>query len=267
MSGLPLPESKLIEFSKAVDVIATRFLEGFHSSQASGGGVEFHSALPYTEGEEARTIDWKKYAATDRYYVNRFHREQKASWRVWIDGSPSMKYGGKADWSRLWAACLIFLAKLWGDRWILGEDRTPSLEEAFQNLISGSAEIQDFFHIPDDLQKEDRLIVLSDFFWESRQLTSQLRRWKNGVHSLHLVQVLDPKEIDFPFEGVVEFKDLESSDKLVLDSRSVKRRYQVVFQELQQALLKATLEQGSFLPVRAGGEKLENQLLSFFESL
>ena len=61
--------SELIEFAKTVELEATRFLEGQHRSARAGQGIEYHSSVAYAEGEDAKHLDWKRFAATDRFLV------------------------------------------------------------------------------------------------------------------------------------------------------------------------------------------------------
>ena len=65
-----------------------------------GYSVEFVDHREYTTGDEPRTIDWKMYARTDRYYVKRFEMESNMNVLCMFDVSGSMGYRS-ADKSRL----------------------------------------------------------------------------------------------------------------------------------------------------------------------
>jgi hypothetical protein len=260
-----LQDSDLIEFSKIVEVTSTEVLEGLHRSLRGGEGIEFHSSLPYMDGEDARRVDWKRFAATDRLYVNRFEREEKTSWTFLIDSSKSMSYGEKTRWASYWVGSLIFLAKVWGDRWrILPEESLP-FEEAMRRLAHGEIGVNQPEQFDFEVRPTERLVVLSDFFWERERLESSLRKWKEHCSHLYLIQILENREIDFDFSGVLEFRDLESPDRLILDSEKMAKLYRSTLKQLQEDL-QSCLEEGSFsMTAKVESGSLKEQLVSFFE--
>lgn len=263
-----LQDAELIEFSKIVELTATEVLEGMHSARRGGEGIEYHSSLPYQPGEDARRVDWKKFAATDRLFVNRFEREEKTSWRILIDSSKSMQYGNKALWANLWAGSLIFLAKIWGDRWTLMAPSKPStLEEALELLAQNKGGDEKVDQIQIDDSSTDRLVVVSDFFWKSDTLKSALERWKSKSSHLYFVQPLDRKEIDFKFQGVLEFRDLESVDRLILDATRIASKYRKALRGLQSEIDSLLGDAGSLKTFQAETPKLRDQLLEFFEAI
>lgn len=258
----------MIAFSKAVEVAATKVFEGIHHTQRAGRGVEFESASSFTPGEEARFIDWKRYAATDRLYINRYQREEKSGWKIWLDGSSSMNYQNKTYWARLWAGSLIYLAKTWGDSWSLAPAFSHSVDEAFQFLASTqpSQEVE-LDALESAASISDRLILISDFFFDPKLLAKKIERLLDLYHSVHLIQILSPKELNFDFSEVTEFMDLESSSKLILDSKVVKSAYLNAFNALTQQLKALVSDRVSFMIFSSEGESLEQQLTEFFESL
>ena len=65
---------------------------GRHASPLRGSGIEFHDYRPYTPGDALRSIDWKRYGRTDRYYLKRYRRETDLNLHVMVDGSASMDF-------------------------------------------------------------------------------------------------------------------------------------------------------------------------------
>lgn len=65
---------------------------GRHASPLRGAGIEFHDYRPYTPGDDLRTIDWKLFGRTDRYYLKRYRRETDLNLHVAVDGSASMAF-------------------------------------------------------------------------------------------------------------------------------------------------------------------------------
>jgi len=258
-----IEESSLIEFAKSVELTATKVLEGLHSSARGGDGLEFHSSLPYSEGEDARRIDWKRYAATDRVFVRRFEKEEKSSWKILIDRSPSMQYQGKSLIAAKFAASILFMSRLWGDSWELCPFEALSLEEAFSELSSERAGL-----MPEEFQRVSgeagsRLLVFSDFFFDRSILERLSLLGKEEFHSFHFLQVLSSEETRFGFEEVFRFEDLESESKITLDGRLVRKRYLEELKSVQDEL--SRLGNSFFLEVDR--EPLEQKILEFFETL
>jgi uncharacterized protein (DUF58 family) len=56
------------------------------------------------------------------------------------------------------------------------------------------------------------VVVLSDFLVEQELLRDRLRSLAGRGANLHLLQVFDPAEEAFPYEGRLEFRDPESGD-------------------------------------------------------
>lgn len=263
--SLVLNESELIEFSKQVEIEATRVLEGLHGSRRGGEGLEFHSSLPYSEGEDIRRIDWKRYAATERMYVRKYEKEEKTGWSLYIDQSASMAYADKQGAARFFAASICFLAKTWGDPWFLAPNSGASLEEAYEALLTGAYGLDPETHPDWSGQVFNRAILVSDFFYELSRLDEVVRELREQHSSVHLIQVVDKREQDFPFSGVLEFEDLETPEKMLLDVASVKKKYKEAFQE-HRAQLEERAD--SFLSLVLDETSVNaNVLLEFFENL
>lgn len=266
-AALQLAEEKLIEFAKSVEISATKVLEGLHTTPHGGRGIEFHSGVAYTPGEDARYIDWKRYAATDRLTVNRFEREERSSWRVWVDRSASMHYREKVQWTNLWAGSILFLAKAFGDSWRLQEGVSHSIEEAFRELCEERPKEVPLSSLIEEASATTRLIIFSDFFCDLETLKVEVKKLSESYHSVHLIQILSAPERSFDFDEVVEFLDFESSGKLILDATHIRAAYIQSFLNLEKELKALVSDHVSFMLAMCEGESLEKQLIEFFEHL
>jgi uncharacterized protein (DUF58 family) len=262
-----LQDSELIEFAKMIEIASTEVLEGMHHALRGGEGVEYHSTMPYMEGEDARRVDWKRYAATDRLFINRYEREEKTSWTLLIDSSDSMSYRKKTEWASLWSGAILFIAKVWGDRWCLLPDPSIPFDEALRILSQRKAGVRQPEKIALEGRATERLIVISDFFWEKDRLVQALEKWKTTYAHVYLIQTLDSKEAEFDFSGVLEFRDLESSDKLILDSGKIASRYRKALKKLQADLQDSIASSGFLKTFEADPTKIKEQLLMFFEAM
>jgi hypothetical protein len=52
-----------------------------------------------------------------------------------------------------------------------------------------------------------------------------LRHFRHKKHEVLVFHILDPWEIDFPYEEPALFKDMESEEKLVVEPESLRREY------------------------------------------
>jgi hypothetical protein len=68
-------------------------------------------------------------------------------------------------------------------------------------------------------------VIISDFLTRLEGLETQLALFRAMGHEIVLAQVLDPAEVDFPFEKPGAFQDLESGRRLVIDPRRARESY------------------------------------------
>ncbi|RYZ81461.1 MAG: DUF58 domain-containing protein, partial [Moraxellaceae bacterium] len=95
------------------------FMNGINKSTIKGPGLEFSQYRSYQPGDDLRTLDWKMFARSDRYYIRESEVETSISVRFVIDASASMNHSDgdftKMDYVRYLTACLAYLANLQGD--------------------------------------------------------------------------------------------------------------------------------------------------------
>jgi uncharacterized protein (DUF58 family) len=193
---------------------------GSHGRRRAGVGDVFWQFRRYEQSDAATLIDWRQSAKSDRLFVRQREEEVAQTYWLWCDASDSMDFKSdaatetKADRAMILmlAAALFFLDR--GERvGILGSGRKAlSTRAAFSEILAmtKSGAPGDYGGIPIG-GGYGRILLIGDFHEEDKKLETSLaiarRRGFNGF----LLQVLDPAEIDFPFEGHVEFRDQESA--------------------------------------------------------
>jgi hypothetical protein len=265
--SLKMNESQLIEFAKAVELTATRFLEGSHASPRGGEGLEFHSYSPYGEGEDSRRIDWRRWAQSERLYVKRFEKEEKLSWRLWLDRSSSMNYALKKDSASLWTGVLAYLANLWTDQCTIYPESNLSLQEVYSKLASGELGSDPLQLGQMEGAAKSKLVLISDFLFDLSLLEKAKENVWPEFASVHLIQLLDPSESQFNLSDVIEFEDMESDDRMLLDASAVRKEYLAQLKFHQDSLRSLVGEKGSFHCFEARVDGLADQLNDFFEGL
>lgn len=95
----------LLERLGGLDVIARTVvdgsLSGLHRSAFRGGGREFDRHREYQQGDEARHIDWRLFARTDRLHVREHHDEANLQAYIVVDATASMGFADTHGLSKL----------------------------------------------------------------------------------------------------------------------------------------------------------------------
>ena len=79
--------------------------------------------------------------------------------------------------------------------------------------------------LAEKLTHRSLIVLLSDFFDDPANIRQGLRHLRYKKHELMVFQVLDPTEIDFPFEDVTLFKGLEELGELLTEPRALRQGY------------------------------------------
>src|SRR3954466_4878486 len=72
--------------------LAASVMHGVHGRRRAGTGENFWQFRPFTFGEAAQRIDWRRSARDDRLYVREREWEAAQNVWLWIDRSASMGY-------------------------------------------------------------------------------------------------------------------------------------------------------------------------------
>src|SRR5438552_6183469 len=84
-------------------------------------------------------------------------------------------------------------------------------------------------HVLDQLAEKlthrSLIVLLSDFFDDLKGIGQGLRHLRYKKHEVMVFQVLDPMEIEFPFEDVTLFKGLEGLGELLTEPRALREGY------------------------------------------
>jgi len=207
----------------AAEQLASTVMLGAHGRRRSGMGDEFWQYRPLAQGDEARMIDWRRSARSDVHFVREKEWQAAQSVVVWVDGSKSMGFTAddnratKADRARLLALALSVLLVRAGERVGLSNLGTPPrggpvqlvrLAEALTGALS-----DDDYGLPETpgLPFHARAVFLSDFLGDMAALEENMAKAADrGVRGA-LVQVLDPVEEEFPFDGRTIFESMGGS--------------------------------------------------------
>ena len=79
-------------------------------------------------------------------------------------------------------------------------------------------------------------ILISDFFDEEDEVMEGIQHLRFGGHEVIVFQTLDPHELEFPFNGLVEFEGLENIPKILTRPAEIRQTYQREFDAFQDRI-------------------------------
>jgi uncharacterized protein (DUF58 family) len=249
---------------------------GAHRSFRRGPGVEFGGHREYVPGDDLRWLDHRALLRHDKLLVREFETETDRGLRLIVDASASMAFrGSKAPASKfafaaLLASALARIALASGDpvglEWIGGDSVRPlpamAGREAFERIVGaletartggdlrldGSSLDQAFGAIARRGKRGTIVVLLSDLIDLPDETLQRFAALGMGGRVLLAVQVLDPDELTFPFEGTVRLRALEGSTVVETDAAATRDKYLAKLAEIAESwATKLTSHGGQFL--------------------
>ncbi|MFW2589703.1 DUF58 domain-containing protein [Sagittula sp. SSi028] len=199
--------------------LAGTMLLGEHGRRRAGLGDDFWQYRPLRAGDSYRQIDWRRSARGDEQFVREREWQIAQSVQMWVDPGASMRFAShdrlpsKADRARLVALATAVLLIRGGERvgltgWSLpprrGDAQTLRLAEVF------SSDAPDDYAEPEarGMLPHAKALFVSDFLGDIAPVEAALTKAADrGVRGV-LMQVLDPAEESFPFDGRTIFESI-----------------------------------------------------------
>jgi uncharacterized protein (DUF58 family) len=224
---------------------------GMHRSPYQGISVEFAQHRQYVPGDDIRHVDWKVFGRSDKIYLKQYLEETNLHLILIVDASESMGFGSVSNGSEQWtkydhataiAASLAYMAIQQQDsvglaifdqqlsRYFKPSNHPGQWKMVVQELQqvprwnkTNTGRILD--QIAEKLNHRSLIVMLSDFFDDVESIKKGLRHLRYKKHEIMMFQILDPQEIEFPFEDVTLFKGLEEMGELLTEPRSLREGY------------------------------------------
>jgi uncharacterized protein (DUF58 family) len=235
--------------------IVEGFLSGLHTSPFHGFSVEFSEHRRYTQGDDPRNIDWLVYAKTDRFYVRKYQAETNITGYLLMDLSESMAYTyrqklTKFDYCICLAAALSYMmihqqdpvGLITFDDKIRNSLPARSKRTQLGNLLAVLAKAQptggteiatNLRQIASMIKHRGLLMIFSDLLTDADPVIESLHMLRHAGHDVILFHVLDEAEVHFPFEGMVDLKDPETDESLVIDAAGIRADYLETLTEMR----------------------------------
>jgi uncharacterized protein (DUF58 family) len=205
--------------------VAATLAHGIHGRRRAGPGETFWQFRPFSAGEPAARIDWRRSARDDRLYVREREWEAAHSVQLWIDHSASMAYiSDLAMAPKLDRAIVLGLAL--ADGFVEAGERvglmgalppraSRRIAERFAQALADPRVASDA-DMPTSpaLAPQDEAVIVSDFLNPAEEWARCIEGIAGRGARGHLLMVVDPVEETFPFSGQAVLEDVEGSTRL-----------------------------------------------------
>ena len=199
--------------------LAALIAPGAHGLRRGGPGEDFWQYRPAREGDTARSIDWRRSARSDAHFVRDREAQTAEAAVIWASAGQGMSYRGatdrpsKRDRARLLAMALGMVLLRGGERVGLAGQPPRAGRMQTDRLAQGLAMQAEAGTDADQppltaLRPNQRVVLISDFLGDPAWVTDYLARAAALGVSGALLQVLDPDEEVFPFDGAVLFRSV-----------------------------------------------------------
>lgn len=223
--------------------MSNEVISGSYISAFKGVGIEFNEVREYIPGDDIRAIDWNVTARAGAPFIKRFIEERELTVMLMVDLSPSQHFGTaeslKSELAAEISALIAFLAIKNNDKVGLlifsntCEKYLPPqngrlhvlrvIREilGFQAAGSGTDIGGALNFVNKVLKRRSIIFLISDFRDDGfeKSLKSIASR-----HDLVAVNITDPREMELPEIGIVEFEDNETGEKILFDTSSKNAR-------------------------------------------
>ncbi len=228
--------------------IVEGYVAGVHKSPYHGFSVEFAEHREYVPGDDLRYVDWKVFGKSDKFYLKQYEQETNLISYLVLDTSESMRYQGpqaamsKLEYAQCVAASLAYLVLQQQDgvglatfdtelRALVRPSSNPSHMKQLLHVMSESVPQKKtamgaiFHDLAERLKKRGVVVVLSDLFDRVPEIVAGLKHFRHRRHEVIVFHVLDPAELEFPFQQTTLFKGLEALPEVLADPRTLRKAY------------------------------------------
>ncbi len=233
-----------------LEMVAREVVEGLrvgsHRSPLRGFSTEFAHHRQYAPGDPIRSIDWRVFGRTERYYTKLYEAETNFDCHILVDSSASMSYGSgkvnKLEYAKFLAASIAYMVLKQRDSVGLSvfdsEVRSYMPPRSSMGVI---LEIDRMLRVTKPVPKttiakqlhdiallmkrRSFVVLISDLFSDVEDIMAGLDHIKFDGHNVVVIQTLDPYELEFPFKGTWRFDGLEGEEPLTTQTDRMRESY------------------------------------------
>ena len=242
------------------------FLAGLHRSPNLGSSMDFAEHRIYSPGDDIRRIDWRLFARTDRHFVKEFEADTNTDFTVLLDISKSMTFSGakgrpsKLEYAKMLTACLAYFSNRQRDRvGLVTFDRDivervrPSarhfpvvLHELERLKPGGQGELETPLRkISEFFKRRCVVALISDLYHDPADVARAVGLLRGKGNDVIVMHLLDPAEVDFPYDEQTNFEDLETGTLLPVIPGLFREQYKTLLGEHLAQLQKQIANTGA----------------------
>ena len=238
------------------------FINGLHRSPNLGASMDFAEHRAYMPGDDLRRIDWKLFGRSDRYFVKEFEADTNTDLMLLLDVSASMGFGSagipKLQYAKYLASCLGYFSSRQRDRVGLVTfangivDYVPPatkhlsivLQTIARAVATGQGSIDNALRqIAEHARRRQIVVIISDLYEEPERVVRAVARLRNRGNDLIVLQVLDPAELDLPYDDASNFEDMETGEAIPVVPALLREQYRNQMQEHTATLARMMREE------------------------
>ena len=233
-----------------LEMVAREVVEGLrvgsHRSPLKGFSTEFAHHRQYSPGDPIRSIDWRVFGRTEKYFTKLYEAETNYDCHILVDSSASMSYSSgkvsKLEYAKFLAASLAYMVLKQRDS--VGLSVFDSEVRAYmppRSSMSVILEIDRMLRVTKPIPKttivkqlsdialmmkrRSFVVLISDLFSDVDDIMTGLDHLRFGGHNVVVIQTLDPYELEFPFKGTWRFEGLEGEEPLTTQTDRMRESY------------------------------------------
>lgn len=267
---------------------------GEYESAFKGKGMEFDEIREYQPGDDIRMIDWNVTARVGHPYVKKFVEERELTVMLLVDASASMDFGTvtftKKEIVTRICALLAFTALKSNDKIGLviftdtiehsipprkGRKHSLSL---IRELLAFQPQHRrtDITHVLEYLnrviKKRSIVFLMSDFRCHGYEFALRIAGKR---HDLIAITIIDEweciKKGDIPDVGLMELEDLETGERIIVDTHhpGIRKQFKelVLQQHIQRRAMLADINSIDIILRRDAGMGTKTDMKSYSEPL
>ena len=281
-------DSKSRSLLAAIFLRTRKALEGRPSGPMKAripcGGLDFVELREYEPGDEVRHIDWKSSSRSGKVLVKKFMHDQEISIRIFACTSKSMHYSTtgstKLEVLAELATALGWIAINSGNRFSLFKfdkaveriishaNSEKQVQATGASLLKGKPLLKTSNNVlwkalAEKQTPRSMVFVLSDFY---EPIDPVLFGACANRHDLHLLRILDPREISLPDSPDIYCKNPWNADSILVKSsdKNFRSQYLQLFAEHENKVMGLCNSNGAGFLRISTSEPYLSSLISYF---
>ncbi len=217
--------SSLPELRLQAEEIAKNVIHGMHAQKKSGAGEKFWQFREYSPSDRPQDIDWRQSAKGDDVFIRQKEWQTTQKTYLWCANGRSMDFASdeklmqKQDTAHLITLALALLLKENEEQiGLFGSTKTgrsnTHIDKIAQSLVKNQNENSLPYSQSFVLPQASTFIAIGDFLSPIDEIEHAFTAIRSKTKTGIIVQVLDPAELNLPYQGRIKFNGLKETQTI-----------------------------------------------------